>query len=63
MSLWVKKTRRLFWVLLVAISCFALGYTVKPKPDRRAMLNKMNFNAPARTIRTLPPNFRMPHQQ
>ena len=58
-SLWMKKSMRLFWVVLVAISCFTLGYTVKPKPDRRAMLKKMNINAPVGALRTLPPNVRM----
>lgn len=47
------KYFKLIWVVLLAISSFTLGYTLKPTTARRRMPPFMNMQSPGG-------NFRMP---
>ncbi len=52
-----NKKFRLFWVVLVGVSCFVLGYTIKPKSSSRAaMLKNLRMpNANGAPSRMMPP--------
>jgi len=52
-----RKVFRLTWVVLFGLSCFVLGYTLKPKTDRRAMMQQMGFPSGGQSMpgRSAPP--------
>ncbi|MEN8135768.1 MAG: hypothetical protein ABFS18_09590 [Thermodesulfobacteriota bacterium] len=55
-----NKIFRLFWVVLLVVSAFTLGYTLKPKTSRRPPsldMKSMTGRFPMPAGRTMP-NFR-----
>lgn len=37
-ALWERRIVKFLWVVIVAVSCFVLGYTLQPRPSRETML-------------------------
>lgn len=57
-ALWERRLVKILWVLMVAVCCFVLGYTLKPRPSRDAMLRGAGmpaFNQKMPPVRRMPP--------
>ena len=55
MALMDNRIFRLAWVLVLVVCAFTLGYTLKPRPSREAMMKNFNKSFPPMA---LPPSQR-----